>query len=119
MSRFARRIRPSVQRELDAARQADALGDAQTAFRHLQRAHVLGQAATVEHVRVHGRMLLWALRQRKPAEAWGQFWRLVAATLFTGIGWLPHGNTGGADVSALLPMPVPPELQRVIDDARR
>lgn len=119
MSRFARRIRPSVQSELDSASQADARGEAGMAFRHLERAHVLGQAATVEHVRVHWRMFLWATRQRKPAEAWGQLWRLVGAALFTGIGWLPVGNTGGADVSGLRRMPVPPDLQRVIDAARQ
>jgi hypothetical protein len=119
MSRFALRIHPSVQAELDLASQAEACGDASVAFRHLERAHVLGQAATVEHVRVHWRMFLWATRQRKPAEARGQFGRLVGAALFTGIGWLPVGNTGGADVSGLRPMPVPPDLQRLIDAARQ
>lgn len=119
MSRFARRIRPSVQRELAAADQAEARGEAAVAFHHLERAHVLGQPATVEHVRVHWRMFLWAARQRKPVEAGGQLWRLVGAALLTGIGWLPVGNTGGANVSSLRRMPVPPELQRVIDAARQ
>jgi hypothetical protein len=119
MSRFARHIRSSVQSELDAARLAEVRGDAEAAFRHLERAHVLGQAVIVEHVRVHWQMLLWASRQRKPGEAAGQCWRLVAAALLTGIGWVPEGNTGGANVSGLRRMPVPADLQRVIDDARR
>ena len=72
MSRFTRRIRPHVQFELDAASRAEARGEPQAAFAHLERAHVLGQAATVEHVRVHGRMFRWALRHRKPREALGQ-----------------------------------------------
>jgi hypothetical protein len=75
MPRFARRIRSSVQFELDAARDADARGEAQVAFRHLERAHVLGQAATVEHVRVHWRMFLWATCHRKVGEALDQSWR--------------------------------------------
>jgi Protein of unknown function (DUF3703) len=119
MSRFARRIRSSVQFELDAANQAEARRETEAAFRHLERAHVLGQAATVEHVRVHWRMFLWATRHRKPVEAAVQFWRLVAAALLTGIGLLPKGNTGGANVSSLRRMPVPHDLQRVIDAARR
>ena len=119
MSRFAHRIRSSVQAELDAASQAEARGEPEKAFGHLERAHVLGQAATVEHVRVHWRMFLWAARRRKPAEAAGQLWRLVAAVLVTGIGWLPHGNTGGADISAFRRMPIPGDLQRLIDAARR
>lgn len=119
MSRFAHRIRSSVLSELEAARQAEAQGQAEVAFTHLERAHVLGQAATVLHVQVHWRMFLWAARQRKPAEIAGQLGRLVAAALVTGIGWLPHGNTGGADVSAFRRMPIPDDLQRVIDAARR
>jgi len=119
MTRFAHRIRSSVQFELDAARQADARGEAEVAFRHLERAHVLGQAATVLHVRVHWRMLLWAARHCKPGEALGQLWRLIAAALVTGLGWLPHGNTGGADVSGFRRMPIAPDLQRVLDAARK
>jgi hypothetical protein len=119
MTRFAHRIRSSVQFELDAASQADARGEAEAAFRHLERAHVLGQPATALHVRVHWRMLLWAARQRKPGEAAGQFWRLIAAALVTGLGWLPEGNTGGADVSGFRRMPIAPDLQRVLDAARQ
>jgi hypothetical protein len=119
MPRFARRIQPWVQIELDAADRAEARADRALSFRHLERAHVLGQAATAEHVRVHWRMLLWALRHRKAGEAAGQLGRLAAAAVMTGIGWLPEGNTGGANVGAFRRMPIPPDLQRVIDDARR
>jgi len=118
MSRFAHRIRPSVQSELDAAVQAEARGEIELAFGHLERAHVLGQAATVEHVRVHWRMFLWATRRRKPGEAAAQCWRMFAAALLTGIGLLPTGNTGGANVGSLRRMPVPPDLQQAIDSAR-
>lgn len=119
MTTFAQRIHSSVQFELDAANRADARGQEEVAFRHLERAHVLGQAVIVEHVRVHWHMLLWAIRHRKPGEARGQAWRLIAAALMTGIGWLPEGNTGGTNVSGFRRMPVPPDLQRVIDAARR
>ena len=80
---------------------------------------MLGQASTVEHVRVHWRMFTWGLRRRKPREVAGQVGRLVGAALVTGIGWLPEGNTGGANVSGLRPMPVPDDLQRLIDAARQ
>ena len=119
MSRFAHRIRPSVRRELAAADRAEARGEPQLAFHHLERAHVLGQAATTEHVRVHLRMFLWATRHRKPGEAFGQLWRIAAAALKTGFGWVPQGNTGGAGVNGLRRMPIPPDLQTILDDARR
>jgi hypothetical protein len=53
MTTFTVRIRPSVQAELDAAAATEAQGQFYTAFKHLERAHVLGQPSTREHVRVH------------------------------------------------------------------
>lgn len=116
--RYARRIRPFVRQALDAAARSEARGEFATAFGHLERAHVLGQASTVEHVRVHLAMARWALRQRQAGECFGQAWRIVGAALKTWL-WVPVGNTGGAGVSGLRRMPVPPELQRCIDAARR
>src|SRR5215510_7537240 len=63
-TRFGTRIRPSVQAELDAAAACEAHGRAGEAFGHLERAHVLGQADTLQHVRVHWAMLRWGLRNR-------------------------------------------------------
>ena len=72
MSRFHDRIRPAVEAELDAARRAEQLGDAEAAFRCLERAHVLGQPSTRLHTRVHWLMLRWAMRQRDVSEVVGQ-----------------------------------------------
>ena len=119
MSRFHHRIRSAVQAELDAATRADERGEAGTSFRFLERAHVLGQASTSLHVRVHCLMLRWAIRQHRGAEAAGQVLRIVAAVCKTVIGWVPRGNTGGANVSPLRRMPIPADLQQHLDDARR
>jgi hypothetical protein len=115
---FALRIKPAVQAELDAAASAEALGHFHTAFQHLERAHVLGQPATVAHVRVHWRMFRFAVRNRLTGEALGQAWRLVAASLFTAFGMVPEGNTGGSDVSGFKRLPLPKDLQEVIAAAR-
>jgi len=117
MPTFPTLIRPRVQAELDAASSAEARGQFHTAFGHLERAHVLGQAATVEHVRVHWHLLRFALRHRRTADALGQAWRLAGAALFTAAGLVPAGNTGGSDVDGLRPMPIPDDLRRVIDEA--
>ncbi|MEP7294714.1 MAG: DUF3703 domain-containing protein [Burkholderiales bacterium] len=119
MSRFARRIRPAVQFELDAAHRAEASGNPDDAFRRLERAHVLGQATTIEHVRVHWHMSRWAARRGNTGDAVNQLWRMTAAAMKTGIGWIPLGNTGGSNVSAFQRMPIPVDLQRLIDAARR
>lgn len=118
MTTFALLIHPSVQAELAAAASAEAQGHFHTAFQHLERAHVLGQPATAEHVRVHWRMFRFALRNRLAGEAFGQAWRLVAASLFTAVGLVPEGNTGGSNVSGVSLMPVPKDLQQVIAAAR-
>jgi len=72
---------------------------------------VLGQASTVEHVRVHVQMLLWAVRHRIPREALGQVLRIVGAATKTALGWVPMGNTGGSHVSPFRPVPIRPFLR--------
>jgi hypothetical protein len=111
---FAANIRPHVDAELRAARE-----NAANEFAHLERAHVLGQASTREHVRVHWRMLVWAVRHRDARESLGQVYRLVGAATKTFIGFVPTGNTGGANVSPVRPMPIDPELAAIIRRAGR
>ncbi len=118
MTCFTKRIAPAVNAELAAARAATHRGDAAMAFRHLERAHVLGQASTVLHVRVHWRMFVWGLRQHNLREILGQVLRLVGAATKTPFGLVPLGNTGGSNVSPVRPMPIPAELHRLIESAR-
>ncbi len=105
----------AVRTELDSARRLEQWGNAAGAFGHLERAHVLGQSVTGTHVRVHWEMLRWGLRQRQPREIIGQLLRIAGAATKTGLGWVPRGNTGGANVSPRTPMPIPADLQRQID----
>ncbi len=119
MTEFSRRIAPYVDAEIAAARQLEATGAAAAAFAHLERAHVLGQSSTFHHVRVHGLMLLWALRHRAPKEVRGQVLRIVGAASKTAFGWIPTGNTGGVNISPFKPLPVPPDLASLIEGARR
>ena len=118
MSGFARAIRPHVDQELAAAARARAEGDPVREFLHLERAHVLGQSAIAQHVRVHWRMLVWGLRQRSAREVAGQLLRLVGAATKTALGAVPTGNTGGSNVSAIRPMPLPADLAAILEQAR-
>jgi Protein of unknown function (DUF3703) len=117
MNTFGQRIQPAVTSELRAAAQGEAAGHMAASFRRLERAHVLGQASTVQHVRVHVQMLLWAVRYRVLREAAGQVLRIVGAATKTAIGWVPLGNTGGSNISPFKPVPVPADLQKVLDGA--
>lgn len=70
------------------------------------------------HVRTHLAMLACALRQRRAHEIVGQVLRLVVAGPGSWTGRYPVGNTGGADVSAFRPMPVPDDLRSVLESRR-
>lgn len=118
-SSFTRNIRPFVEAELQIAEDSSAQGQAQPAFTHLERAHVLGQASTAHHVRVHWRMFLWGVQQRNAKECLGQLLRIAGAVTKTVFGLVPHGNTGGTNVSPFKPMPMPPELEMRIQQARK
>ena len=111
---FHTRIQPFVNAEISASIAQRKLGNYQAEFTHLERAHVLGQASTVEHVRTHCLMLLWALRNKAPKEFLGQVFRIFGAATKTAIGWVPTGNTGGANVSPFKSMKVPADLEAVL-----
>lgn len=115
---FGVRIRSYVEAELQASQSAERAGDAAAAFQHLERAHILGQRSTVQHVRVHVLMLLWALRNHRAREVFGQLTRVFGAATKTWIGLVPSGNTGGANVSPIKAMAIPDDLAELIDVAR-
>lgn len=119
MTQFSKRIAPHVDQELAEARRLESTGQTDASFIHLERAHVLGQASTFHHVRVHVQMLGWAARHRVWKEIRGQVLRIIGAATKTMFGWVPTGNTGGANVSPFKPLPVPAELARTIADAKR
>lgn len=117
-SGFGKQIRRCVEAELAAAKAAELEGDPQAAFRRLERAHVLGQNSTVQHVRVHMHMLAWGVRNHDSREVVGQVLRVLGAAAGTWAGLVPQGNTGGANVSGLKPMAIPDDLALLIAAAR-
>jgi|TARA_B110000238_G_C15943047_1_gene359843 hypothetical protein len=63
-------------------------------------------------------MLLWALRNLKLKEIFGQTFRIISAATKTFFGLVPQGNTGGTNVSPFKVMPIKPEHQLIIDNAK-
>jgi Protein of unknown function (DUF3703) len=118
VSEFGRRIRPYVEREILAAYHAEAEGKPEVAFSYLERAHILGQTSTIEHVRVHWHMFLWSIRQSDVRECLGQLLRIVGASIGTVLGLVPQGNTGGTNVNPFKSMPIPPDLAALIEKSR-
>lgn len=119
MSHFNRAIAPFVSAELQRATQAQADGQPEIAFQFLERAHVLGQSSTMQHVRVHWQMLRWGAAQKNLKEVLGQLFRLAGAATKTAFGLVPEGNTGGSNISPFKPLPIPTALAECIKNARK
>lgn len=98
-----------------AARVADLQEQAWLA---LEAAHVVGQRQVKPHLETHALMLGLAVRTHDWAEAAGQLLRLALVPLGHLTGRLPLGNPGRATVSAFKPLPVRPELNALIEQAR-
>lgn len=103
----------AYEREMESAEQALRQQDFETAFRHLERAHVLAQRMTARHTFVHWRMLVAGLRRGDRREVLGQVPRIVASIAFSRL-WVPRGNSGRARVGAFQPMPVPEDLRHLV-----
>lgn len=110
-------LQQAIENELLLGRQLLARDAADAAFRHFERAHILSQRRTWDHVRSHAWMWLAGWRRGDAREVLGQTLRMLAALLFSRI-WVPEGNTGGANVSALRPMPVSEDLRSILEQPR-
>jgi hypothetical protein len=100
--------------EHDAARGARQQSDHAAEWRHLERAHILSQPFALPHLRTHAAMLAYGFRHQDRREVLGQIIRLVLAAPGSWSGRYPVGNTGGAQVSALQPMPIPDDLRAIL-----
>jgi hypothetical protein len=108
-------LRSAFLRELERSRTAERDPDHAMAWAHLERAHILSQAYAWSHLRVHVRMVGFALRHRDVRETLGQIPRILLAAPGSWTGRAPRGNTGGADVGIFTPMEIPADLQALLD----
>jgi hypothetical protein len=115
---FANRIKKYVDAEIETAVTFLNKDELASAFRHLERAHIVGQAVTIEHTRVHWLMLKVGWKRRDLREICGQVFRILGASTKTPLGIYPPGNTGGANISPFKPLPVPKDLAAKIERAR-
>lgn len=107
-------LRPHYEKELVSYGNAFEQSDLQLAWRHLERAHILGQPWAVEHSEVHWKMLRFGFAIKSWKEIRGQILRLVLGGVKSFVGKIPTGNTGGADVPPLRVMEIPPDLREIL-----
>ena len=100
--------------EMDEAIRCYDLNELDSAFYHLERAHILGQSYIIPHTKSHWWMLKVGFKKHNFREVFGQVTRIIASVLFSKI-WVPMGNTGGSNVNPLKPMPIPEDLKKTLD----
>ena len=110
-------LKAAFEEEMRKAKLAYNESDWDRAFAFLERAHVLGQRNAVSHTVSHWWMMKVALRRGDAREILGQTPRLLFGGLTSFLGRAPIGNTGGANVPIMQPMPIAKELQDVFDEA--
>ncbi len=108
-------LKPHFRQELSAYKAEFAKGNLSAAWRHLERAHILGQPWPREHNQVHWLMLKFGIHIKNSREIRGQLTRLLLGGVFSFFGKAPVGNTGGANVPPLQPMEIPDDLARLLN----
>ena len=107
-------LKKHVTDELLKSKETLRKGELQTSWRHLERAHILGQAYPIEHSQAHWQMLLFAFRIKNTKEILGQIPRLLVGGVKSFVGEIPLGNSGGANVPPLKPMEIPADLKEIL-----
>lgn len=114
-----KKLVPFFNKELTEAAVAFKLQHFQVSWRHLERAHILGQPYPLAHTYVHFKMLGFGIRTKNMAEVLGQIPRLIIGGIKSFVGEIPVGNTGGANVPPLKPMQIPEDLQQIIEQTKK
>ncbi len=104
----------AFEREMTLGYQDLTGGKLEPAFIHFERAHILGQAKVVTHIRSHWGMLRVGMARKDRREILGQVVRIILSIPGSLFGLAPKGNTGGANVGMFKPMPIPEDLERIM-----
>ncbi len=101
---------------IEQASAAEQRGDLDGAFSALERAHILGQRYLFRHLYTHWWMLKLGAQREDLGEVFGQIVRLLGTFPAYLVGWVPIGNTGGSNVSAIKPMPLPADIAHLFTE---
>ncbi len=110
-------LRPYYEKELSAYTSLLQENKLQQAWRHLEKAHVIGQAYPYQHSYVHWKMLQFGIKIKSPKEVAGQIPRLLIGGIKSFVGTIPVGNTGGADIPPLKQLPIEQEIIEIFKKA--
>ena len=103
--------------ELDKYKTALIENRKQDAWLYLERAHIIGQYHPVPHTGIHFRMLVFALKNGKTEEIFGQLLRLLVGWFGSLMNRVPIGNTGSANMPILARKAIPEDLLELLANA--
>lgn len=112
-------LKPYFKKELGNAAKSMKKKQYLKCWRHLERAHILGQPYPWQHTQVHFRMMKFGIKVKNWKEVFGQIPRLLIGGVKSFVGTIPHGNTGGTNVSALDSMTIPNDLLAIINKTQK
>ena len=92
-------------------------GKNNSAWLHLEKAHIIGQKFPYEHTLVHWKMLRFGIKIKSRKEIVGQIPRLIFGGIKSFVGTIPVGNPGGASVPPLKPFPISKDIQAIFTDS--
>ena len=108
-----KRLKPYYNAELENYQTEYSNGNLQSAWNHLERAHIIGQKYPYAHSFVHWKMLQFGIKIKDRKEIIGQIPRLIFGGIKSFVGKIPIGNPGGANVPPLKPFPISKELKEI------
>lgn len=111
-------LKPYFLRELKSYKKLLLQKDYRSAWRSLERAHIIGQPYPFAHTLIHWEMLKFGFRIKDFREVLGQIPRLLVGGIKSFVGKIPVGNTGGANVPPLQPTPIPEDILRIIQSTK-
>ncbi len=113
-----KRLKPYFEQELKSYQIECLRGNLKKAWRHLERAHILGQKYPYAHSLVHFKMLQFGLMIKNWKEVLGQLPRLFFGGVKSFVGKIPLGNPGGSNVPPLESFPIDKELLEMFNKAK-
>jgi hypothetical protein len=111
------KLQPYFEKELKAYYSCMQNSNLQQAWRHLEKAHVIGQAYPFKHTYVHWKMLQFGIKIKSLKEVIGQVPRLLIGGVKSFVGKIPVGNTGGANIPPLKTLPIDQEIIEIFEKA--
>ena len=112
-----KQIKIHFDHEITSAKKLIQQRDYSNAFKHLERAHVLGQSYVIMHTISHYYMLLIGFKTFNIKEIIGQIVRLPLGVIGSAFNIIPVGNTGGSNVNPFKAMVVSQDLKKLMIDS--